>query len=468
MNKIKCIPIHYNNNYYVYDCFNKLLYPCTKTVYSSLKNSEGETVFDKKVSNAKDSNDSQDETVKIYKLISQVNQKDNKELYIFPKFQKKDILESLARTSHITLEITESCNLHCAYCCYGDLYKKTQHNKHGNKSDILRNISHILNLKKTNNIKSDLRISFYGGEPLIRFDIIEECIKVAHSILPDVNIKFSMTTNGILLKKHMDFLVKNDFHLCISLDGNSRNNEYRIKKNGEQSFSLIEESINELYEYDSTFFKNNVSFSTVLHDKSNCIDACRFFSKYKKVPTFSFLSTSGVKKSNRKFSKINTQHNYSAKELDDFKRDYPDLYKTFFTQLQKTIYTWGDDEEPEDFNVLLSREKYIYPGGSCLLFQNRVFVTVDGILLLCEKSLRKFKFGKITSNGFTIYEKRINKYYSDIIDSYNQICSKCYKSFSCTKCYFSNQEEVIKGVCICSKKQAMEELENIINSHDNI
>lgn len=45
-----------------------------------------------------------------------------------------------------------------------------------------------------------------------------------------VNFQYNMTTNGVLLHKHIDYLVENGFRLLISLDGDKINHSYRINK----------------------------------------------------------------------------------------------------------------------------------------------------------------------------------------------------------------------------------------------
>ena len=461
--KNKYIPIHYNNNYYLYDCLNKYLFTVDEKVYHEFKNCDNNRLLER-INKSTSLYPKSDKNNNIFHVLSTINTINNKKLYIYPEFQRKNVIESIIRTQHITLEITELCNLNCIYCCYGKLYLKTQHNQIGDKNRITDFLKKILYLKANNQIITDLRISFYGGEPLIQFDTIKECVEIACSILPNVNIKFAMTTNAVLLDKHIDYLIMHDFDICISLDGNKANNQYRIFKNGKQSFETVKKNIDFIQKKHPIFFEKNISFSTVLHNKSNCIDACHFFSQYKKEPIFSYLSISGTKKRSKKFSEINTQHQYNEKELENFKLDYPELYKSLFSNPNDTIYSWGRNRVPKNLNELFKEEQYIYPGGSCFLFQNRIFITVNGDILLCEKSSRKFKFGKITNKGFTIYLKRINKYYHDIIEIYRNQCTDCYKCFSCPKCYFSSHDEINKGLCICTKEQAIKEMNDIVYS----
>jgi len=65
----------------------------------------------------------------------------------------------------------------------------------------------------------------------------------SHISLNDDYFKFNITTNGILLDKHIEFLVNNNFTIKISLDGDFINNGYRITKNGENSFDKVFKNI---------------------------------------------------------------------------------------------------------------------------------------------------------------------------------------------------------------------------------
>ena len=450
---MKYIPIKFHNLYYLYECLSKAFYPCTADIYQlfmtdfdALENiGEGEKRF--------------------LDILRERNQIQSKQLYTYPLFNRHDILKSLANVPHITLEITEKCNLNCVYCCYGDLYKKVQHGNQGNKVKILSYLNTLLKLRIEYNIYTDLRISFYGGEPLLRFDIIKECVELSKSLLPNVSIKFAMTTNGLLLDKYMSFLIKNDFDICISLDGNQKNDSYRIDKRKNETFYEVIKNIDTIYNSYPHFFKNNISFSTVIHNRNSIIEAGIFFDKYQKVPLFSFLSTSGLKKKNLKdFQKINCSKKYTYEEINIFRKEYPQLYNLFYKKSKDSIYEWGSYNNLKDMNDIFNKDKYIYPGGSCLLFQNKAFITINGDLLLCEKSFRKFKFGKISASKIVVYTQRVNKYYTQITHIFSKKCSGCYKFFSCSECYFSSEEAIINKQCFCHKEQARKEMQEIVNS----
>jgi sulfatase maturation enzyme AslB (radical SAM superfamily) len=78
------------------------------------------------------------------------------------------------------------------------------------------------------------------------FDRKKKKTILCHPLLYFLNLSFAITTNGLLMEKYMNFLVENDFNLLISLDGNAKNNRYRVFKNGKPAFKKILENIRAL------------------------------------------------------------------------------------------------------------------------------------------------------------------------------------------------------------------------------
>ena len=71
----------------------------------------------------------------------------------------------------------------------------------------------------------------------MNFPFIEQVVNyVSTWKLKNNYIRFSMTTNGTLLDKYIDFLVKWKFNLFISIDGNKFHNAFRVYSNGRESF----------------------------------------------------------------------------------------------------------------------------------------------------------------------------------------------------------------------------------------
>ena len=66
----------------------------------------------------------------------------------------------------------------------------------------------------------DIKIGFYGGEPLLEFDLIKKCIEYTNQHTDKIKVIYAITTNGTLLNDEMIALFeKNQLELTISFDG---------------------------------------------------------------------------------------------------------------------------------------------------------------------------------------------------------------------------------------------------------
>lgn len=120
--------------------------------------------------------------------------------------------------TQLILQVTQNCNLRCDYCIYsGGYYTRTHSNKKMNfelaKSGIDYLIKHSRNSQK-------LFLGFYGGEPLLEFNLIKKCIEYIEQEGEGKKFDYVITTNATLINDEiLEFFVKNDFKVTISLDG---------------------------------------------------------------------------------------------------------------------------------------------------------------------------------------------------------------------------------------------------------
>lgn len=118
----------------------------------------------------------------------------------------------------ITLQVTQQCNLKCNYCPYsGSYYNREHSNRHMSfetaKQAIDFYIAHSFDIPVAH-------IGFYGGEPLIEYDLIRKIVEYCREKCFGKKIMYFMTTNATLLTEEViDFLMENEFNLSISLDG---------------------------------------------------------------------------------------------------------------------------------------------------------------------------------------------------------------------------------------------------------
>lgn len=140
---------------------------------------------------------------------------------------------------NLILQVTQQCNLRCKYCAYsGNYYNRTHSSERMSFEDAKRVIDFYLE----RSIEMDeLALSFYGGEPLLEFDLIKRCVDYIISKSGERKVRFPMTTNGTLLTEEViKFLVQHEFKLLISLDGNKESHDInRQFRNGGGSFEVI-------------------------------------------------------------------------------------------------------------------------------------------------------------------------------------------------------------------------------------
>ena len=120
--------------------------------------------------------------------------------------------------------IAHDCNIRCGYC-----FASTGDYHGGRKLMSIENAKAGIDflLKKSGNRKR-LEVDFFGGEPLLNYDVIKETVKYGREKEKALGkrIGFTMTTNGMLLNDEIiEFLNENMDNIVISLDGRPEVND---------------------------------------------------------------------------------------------------------------------------------------------------------------------------------------------------------------------------------------------------
>ncbi len=146
---------------------------------------------------------------------------------------------------HLVLTVTENCNLRCRYCYYSDAYPVSRNRTVRTMSVETgrRAIDYFFAQTKPAMRRNPLRalgLSFYGGEPLLEEGTIRTLTAYARASA-DFPLVFAITTNGTRLTEAASaFLVENEFHILVSLDGPQIDHDRnRVFADGGGSFDVV-------------------------------------------------------------------------------------------------------------------------------------------------------------------------------------------------------------------------------------
>lgn len=139
----------------------------------------------------------------------------------------------------LCLNVAHDCNLKCKYCfaAQGDF---------GGDKELMSfevgkaAIDFLIN---NSGNRKNLEIDFFGGEPLMNFDVVKQLVEYGRSVEKDYNknIRFTITTNGVLLNDEIIKYINENMHnVVLSLDGRKDiNDSMRPTVNDKGSYDII-------------------------------------------------------------------------------------------------------------------------------------------------------------------------------------------------------------------------------------
>lgn len=140
----------------------------------------------------------------------------------------------------LCLHIAHDCNLACKYC-FAD-----EGEYHGKKRELMSlevGKKAIDFLIENSGNRVNLEVDFFGGEPLMNFDVVKEIVAYGRSREKEANknFRFTLTTNGVLLDDDViEFCNREISNVVLSLDGRKEVNDWmRPTRNAKGSYDVI-------------------------------------------------------------------------------------------------------------------------------------------------------------------------------------------------------------------------------------
>ena len=367
----------------------------------------------------------------------QVNFNDTKGAYsneyfteVFSEYNIEDIkLKASKRVSHAIIGLTDNCNLRCKYCGYHDTrYRNSDTLKDIDKETLTKALdfiaAHSIDAYETG-------VSFYGGEPLLQFDLIKYSIEYLESKnLRGHKYGYSLTTNGTLLNSEVvDYFVEKDILCAVSLDGAAYiHDKYRVYGDGNPSHADVIKNLKSIAKKYPKYYEDKILFQAVV-SPPECIVPRDYFGK--KETRFIDVSIGEY------FAKyLKNEHGL---DLTGFEINNNESFPMQMGGMNK-------DELVANINYIGSLERFmglgeknirnsIFPSGFCVPLVTRIFIGTSGKIGLCERVDEDnplFQFGDI----FTGYDyEKINQLYKHSNTVLAENCNKCWAFRFCRACY---------------------------------
>lgn len=368
-----------------------------------------------------------EELIKLYQPPS-----DDEEVH-FIQMNPETIQNAIGLTNQVIFEVTEKCNLSCAYCSLGDTYKNVSVERSHNMdwrtaTTVLDFFIQKWNNETPKNFKKSFYIGFHGGEPLINMKLIKKIINYIETNVNELDFCYSMTTNGTLLDKHIKYLVQKNFLIHVSLDGDRKMNSYRVNNNGKEVYDDLFGNLKKLQTNYPDFFEERIAFISVENSRNTDESMISFFNKeFGKRPEIHSLSSTNIANYEkwdairRKKEDVKNE-NSNSQILSDYLKLFSGNYHTHYRSLL---------DNPRTIRI---------PTGTCIPFTYRVFITAKKDIIVCERIGFESTLGKVTNKGVELDFENIANFYNNILDKFKIQCKSCYKRESCMLCFLTNEQ----------------------------
>ena len=139
----------------------------------------------------------------------------------------------------LCLHVAHTCNLNCSYCF------ASQGKYHGDRAVMSFEVGKraLDFLVENSGARRNLEVDFFGGEPLMNFQVVKDLVAYARSIEKEKgkNFRFTLTTKGMLVDDNViEFANRECHNVVLSLDGRKEiHDEFRVDYNGKGSWETI-------------------------------------------------------------------------------------------------------------------------------------------------------------------------------------------------------------------------------------
>lgn len=317
----------------------------------------------------------------------------------------------LSPTYALTLNLTQDCNLRCKYC-YVD--KTCNAASYMSEKVAKEAIDFLLE-------QEDLKgfgISFYGGEPLLNYDVMKSTMdyaskKAIEHGLPEVD--YHLTTNGTLLTNEIITVIKDySINVMVSMDGPaSIHDSMRVTTAGKGTHTLVSRGLKKLID---TSGKHRISVSGVITNQNRLKTAYEYLSQF---------SLCDIKLS---YARYLENCNYSLKEAQ--KEQYKEDMRSIALDCLELILRGVRPPYYNFENKILHLWKHSKRSNFCPAGRRRFGISPVGDIYPCGPSavMGEWKLGTL-KDGFNT--SAMNKWMAITEFERRNDCGRCWARFLC-------------------------------------
>lgn len=393
------------------------------------------------------------------------------------KITPEDFISNVVRYSKqraiprkLTLELTEDCNLRCKYCRY-TINESRKKGRYHNSSALsydsavvaidnyLQSYKSIIDTIPVQLIglfikRNPAVIGFYGGEVLLKKDLLMELISYSVSKAKELgilSIRPFVTTNGTLLTSDIiKFFVDNNVYLSVSLDGpQCENDKNRVYKNGDGSFAQVYKSLKYIQHNYPEYYTSSITIQAVAAPNYDTDNVNNFFLEMSKDNLYA-----GINSFIRlEFADYSEEENFNISKTYNGWNDenYMDCVLDKCISICETIKE--DSTYEEIIRVFLFNPEYLdvfrmaftaneriqnSPSvsdkcfNSCYIGKANQVLRANGEFHLCERTDYSMPIGSIEKG---LDETKVTNLYREYFSIMNrEECRNCWASKFCPIC----------------------------------
>lgn len=337
-------------------------------------------------------------------------------------YNKDNIIKAMC------LHIAHDCNLKCSYCF------ASQGNFKGKRALMSLDTGKkaLEFLAKNSGNRRNLEVDFFGGEPLMNFQVVKDLVAYGRDIekVYNKNFRFTITTNGVLLDyDKIEFINNNMDNVVLSLDGRKEINDAMRKTINDggsydiilpKFMAMVEKRENKDYYIRGTFTNHNIDFSNDIMD---------FYKQgFKKVSIEPVVSPDEMDYA------IRREH------LDDILKEYENLSKSYIDIKKK-------DKDFYFFHFMIDLDQgpcIIKRSVGCGAGSEYLAVTPEGDLYPCHQFVGELEF-KLGTLDTGIENKTLREAFKKANIYNKEECSECWARYYCSggchaNAYYSHKD----------------------------